>query len=474
MSIKRYIFFTALALALQVAAAPVDVARRLYNEGDYSGAIEAARKVLKKTPRDGSANYFLGAALYASGDADAARAPLEKAANRGIADAWRILATDALDAYRVDEAADYLEGWQKALTKAKKTIPENFDILQNRSIQLRNMMERVESIEVIDSICVDSADFFSAYRLSGAAGRILPADAVRRAGAGEPGQDLSAAYIPQNQSEMLWAAADSTGKWQLFGADILDDGTLDHTEALSDDLGEGGNALYPFLMPDGVTLYFANDGRNSIGGYDIFMTRRSESDGSYFAPQNIGLPYNSTANDYMLAIDEAAGLGWWATDRNAPEGKVNIYIFIPNAVRVNVAADDPNLAARARLDEITLTQKPGTDYRALLDSRLPDENTVDTGINKTSRFALDMGNGRVYTTLADFKTQAARSAMLEALATEMALKKHLTEENALREQYRRGNTAISNDILNSEAETSRLRKLLKAQKNNAVRLENSH
>ena len=95
-------------------------------------------------------------------------------------------------------------------------------------------------------------------------------------------------------------------------------------------------------MPDGVTLYFANNGENSLGGYDIFMTRRSDGDGEgkeYFQPQNVGMPYNSPFNDFMMAIDEASGLGWWATDRNQIPGKVTVYVFIPSQMRVNVEPD---------------------------------------------------------------------------------------------------------------------------------------
>ena len=39
-------------------------------------------------------------------------------------------------------------------------------------------IERVEQIEIVDSLSVDSLSFFEAYRLSPQAGRILPPDAL--------------------------------------------------------------------------------------------------------------------------------------------------------------------------------------------------------------------------------------------------------------------------------------------------------
>ena len=86
-------------------------------------------------------------------------------------------------------------------------------------------------------------------------------------------------------------------------------------------------------MADGVTLYFAAQGVNSMGGYDIFMSTFDLDKGVFYSPENIGLPFNSTANDYLLAIDDINHLGWLVTDRRQPEDKVCIYTFVPTASR---------------------------------------------------------------------------------------------------------------------------------------------
>ena len=222
-------------------------------------------------------------------------------------------------------------------------------------------------------------------------------------------------------------------------------------------------------MPDGMTLYFANNGENSLGGYDIFMTRRS--DDGYYQPQNVGMPYNSPDNDFLLAIDEASGLGWWATDRNHIPGKVTIYVFIPSQMRRNASPDDPNLAALAKLSDISLTRKPDTDYKALLEKRLPAENASSANKSKP-RFALDMGNGKVYTALSDFRSERARSAMLEYLAASVALRRHLEQEDALRAKYGSGDRSVADAIVRSEAETSAMRTRIASLRNSVVRLEN--
>lgn len=453
--------------------AVIDDARSLYQEGEYEKVVKILAPAVKKTPKDGNVTYYLGASLYELGNADEAEAYLTVAQSRNVADASRILALISLERYDPSAAQSYCDKWEELLKKQKKSVPDEFSSLSSKIIQMQNMLDRVERIEIIDTLLVDKNTFFKAYRLSSTAGRLLPADALSSFGAGTDADQLSVAYIPENRSELLWAAAEANGRFGLYSADILDDGTIDHTTRLDDSLGDGGDAMFPFLMPDGMTLYFANNGDNTLGGYDIFMTRRTDSENGkeYFTPQNVGLPYNSPYDDYLLAIDEASGLGWWASDRNQISDKVTIYIFAPSKMRINADPSDPNLRQLASLADLAVTQKEGVDYKSLLASRLPEETVAVVDINMSPKFRLDMGNGRVYTKLSDFSNERARMAMLEVLSAEVTLRKHLEAENRMRDQYRRGDKTVADAILASEQQTDKLRQQIATQRNTAVRLE---
>ena len=204
------------------------------------------------------------------------------------------------------------------------------------------------------------------------------------------------------------------------------------------------------------------------------MTRRND-DGSFFQPQNMGMPYNSPYDDYLLAIDETSGLGWWATDRNRIPGKVTIYIFRPSEMRVNAAPDDPDIAALARMSNISLTQKDGVDYKALLASHLPAENRADGNAIKgaSPRFAIDMGNGKVYTSLSDFRNDDARRSMLEYITAKIEYERILRKLEGLRRSYAEGNTSASTEILDIESGLDWHRRHLRDLRNTTVRLENS-
>lgn len=283
------------------SAAPIDEAKKLFNEGNYQAALEILKPLAAKSPRDGNINYWYGATLNALDRPDEAVSALEKAEARGVADASLLLAKIATAQYRPDDARDYYDTYRTQMRKNKKSVPESVEQEISRLVLMENMLSRVEKIAVIDSLVVDADGFFEHYRLSPEAGRLVTGDMARI-------PDAEMAFVPQNNTEILYALPDSAGNFVLMGAGILDDGSVDHPAPLEgDELAGGGNAEYPFLLSDGLTLYYANDGEGSIGGYDIFLTRRS--DDGYLQPQNIGMPYNSPYDDYLLAIDETTGAG---------------------------------------------------------------------------------------------------------------------------------------------------------------------
>jgi len=452
-------------LALVVAsAAPIDDAKKLFFDEKYDEALPKLEKLAKRSPRDGNVNFYLGATLRALGrDADAV-APLKKAEERGVADASRMLAEMALADYRVDDADGHLSKWSAVLKKKKKPMPESYGSMSATLLRMRNMLDRVEKIEVIDSINVDADDFFRHYRLSPQAGRLVSSARL-------PGSGASVIYIPESNSEMIWAAADSTGRYSLYESSVLDDGTVEHPDVAGASLGEGGSANYPFLMPDGMTLYYANDGENSLGGYDIFMTSRTDGDDAYLKPQNIGMPYNSPYNDYMLAIDEVSGLGWWASDRTQIPGKVTIYVFIPSQMRVNYPLSDEHLTDVARLTSIAMTQRPDVDYSALRE-KIYRADTAASGLEDAMpTFLMDMGNGKVYTSLSDFRNDAGRRSMVEYLGERVRLRKLLESLEALRGRYSAGDTSVGVKILDMEAEERDIRLNLATLRNTVVRNE---
>lgn len=382
-------------------------------------------------------------------------------------------AEKAADSYRFTEAAELLESYSDALPRRGKApvSEEEFEALRERVERGCLMMDRVEKIVVIDSIAVPKENFFKAFRLDPSAG------ALKEATVSLP-QGLTAVanqpvFVPENGLSMIWSMPDSSGRGVIAEVSLLADGSYEpvvtHPELniAAENAGSEVNALFPFMMADGVTLYFAMDNPElSMGGLDIFFTRRNDDE--FMQPQNVGMPYNSPADDYMLAIDETTGTGWWATERNSPgSDSVTIYRFIPNELRVNYnASETPDLASLARLDSWRATQPEGADYSKLL--ALPTK--TERGKVEPEIKIFIPGRGLI-TSVSNLHSPAARQAAKEYLSAVQNIDKSQARLDALRKDYAAGKRTAASEIKNLERRISGQRETLKSLRNQIIKAE---
>lgn len=99
---------------------------------------------------------------------------------------------------------------------------------------------------------------------------------------------------------------------------------------LGDKINTSEDEMFPFISSKGI-LYFSSYGWNSIGGLDIFM---SELDG--VAPETLGSPLNSNADDFSYYVNEETGKGYFSSNRNA--FKDQIYAFNKPIFSANLTA----------------------------------------------------------------------------------------------------------------------------------------
>jgi len=79
----------------------------------------------------------------------------------------------------------------------------------------------------------------------------------------------------------------------------------------------------PSVSADGKTLYFSSKGHVGFGGFDIFKSAIKEN--VYFKPENMGRPYNSSADDLFLKFNKAGEVGYFSSGRIKGYGDMDIY-----------------------------------------------------------------------------------------------------------------------------------------------------
>lgn len=468
MKLKYTILCTAIGAAFVLNAATLEDAKSAYSKGEYSKALPIFMEQYKKNPANASVNQWIGVCLFKTGKPAESKKYFETAAQKRIQEANRYLASLYYDEYDFKKAESALTKYEADLKKAKKDLPDDLIKLQKQLLAAPVMLDHVEKIVILDSIVVDKDRFFKAYNLSKSSGSlngssILPEAAKQK--------NVDMVYATENGDRLLWSMPDSKSVNHLYEMSRLLGDEWDKPIKLGDVLNDGGNAKYPFLMPDGATLYYASDGEGSIGGYDIYMSRKDIDTGEYLQPQNMGMPYNSPYDDYMLAIDEENNIGWWATDRNQIPGKVTIYVYIPNVTRENYSPDDSDVAAQAFIKNYHSTWN-GKDYSKKADA-LKMLQTDDVSHSKD--FTFHVYNGITYHSLSDFKTQEGASIMEELLSMQSKQNSNLAKLKSLRKKYTKASdgekATLRNEILQLENTVDKSRIDIKWMENSIRKLE---
>ncbi|MCT4613864.1 MAG: hypothetical protein N4A49_03200 [Marinifilaceae bacterium] len=110
------------------------------------------------------------------------------------------------------------------------------------------------------------------------------------------------------------------------------------------------NELDVFISAGGDSLYFSSNGKNSMGGYDIFYSTREGKSG-WSKPKNLGEPYNSSANDINFFKDNNKHF-YISSDRKGGTGGYDIYSFVLEIKAEETKKD--TIVETPKLDSITL------------------------------------------------------------------------------------------------------------------------
>lgn len=271
--------------------------------------------------------------------------------------------------------------------------------------RLESMRNATQKVMFIDSIVVKKSQLLSTLNIPDEAGSIMPYNKFFNT----TDQPNALVYVNQLSNKCVFSKF-ADGGWDLYSSEMIG-GKWSRAIPLKglDVLGDDVDINWPFMLADGNTLYFAAKGEESIGGFDIFMTRYDETTQSFLKPENIGMPFNSTDNDYFYIVDEYDGIGWFATDRNQPEGKVCIYSFILNDVRENYIVDEYSPEQLRQLSEIHSISQTWTSVHARNNALelLSDVYKRKFTQKKKSDFTFVINDELTYTTLTDFRSPEA-------------------------------------------------------------------
>jgi hypothetical protein len=159
------------------------------------------------------------------------------------------------------------------------------------------------------------------------------------------GSDINSKYwethctISANGNELYFVSdrPDGSGKRDIYRCVKNTDGTWGKSENLGGAINTAYDEDAPFLSADGTFLYFASKGHSTMGGFDLFVSKK-DKDGNWGAPENMGYPLNTVDDDVFFQPMADGKRAYYSSRRDGGSGDLDIYeVEMPEAKGAQLA-----------------------------------------------------------------------------------------------------------------------------------------
>ncbi len=159
------------------------------------------------------------------------------------------------------------------------------------------------------------------------------------------GSDINTKYwethctISSNGNELYFVSdrPNGQGKRDIYRCFKNADGTWGKSQNLGATVNTPYDEDAPFLSPDGKFLYFASKGHSTMGGFDLFVSKK-DKDGNWGAPENMGFPLNTVDDDVFFQPMADGKRAYYSSRRDGGSGDLDIYeVEMPEVMGAQLA-----------------------------------------------------------------------------------------------------------------------------------------
>jgi hypothetical protein len=202
------------------------------------------------------------------------------------------------------------------------------------------------------------------------------------------------------------------GGKDIYRATLLPDSTWGNVINLGDSINTALDDDAPFIHPDGVTLFYSSQGKNSMGGFDIFQSRLNWKDSTFSNPVNLGYPINTTDDDIYYVLSANGDRGYYASGKAGGQGLKDIYSVYPGFV-----GKKPSLF----MVKGKITEK-GSSVGALISVEIVDQNNNKfadfTSNASTGNYLVSLPAGAVFKLTYKYKNYTSKTLDINTLNLE--------------------------------------------------------
>ncbi|HRS54211.1 MAG TPA: hypothetical protein P5250_05860 [Bacteroidales bacterium] len=143
---------------------------------------------------------------------------------------------------------------------------------------------------------------------------------------------VTAATISKDKKVLFFASdrgtKDSYGGLDIYMSTLLPSGTWGPAVNIGNVVNTEYDEDFPYLAPDGKTLYFASMGHNTIGDFDIFKTTWDRETNTFSKPINLGYPVNNPEDNKTISFTSSGRYAYMHARKPDTYGDLDIYRLI--------------------------------------------------------------------------------------------------------------------------------------------------
>ena len=206
--------------------------------------------------------------------------------------------------------------------------------------------------------------FFLAYPLEDRSWRPLPNVLDT-----DSGHDYVKGLYAPDWNDVLYFSAEGPSGTRDIMMTMLDDTVWTAPVPVVELSDQSADEIYPMLSLDGKTIFFASDGLYGVGGYDLYKSVWDEQRQRWSAPQNMGFPYSSPADDFLYVESEDGDYALFASNRECGRDSVYVYAVRYEDYPVHTPMTDP-----FELQELALVNPPIVEAQEETVADIPDND----------------------------------------------------------------------------------------------------
>ncbi|MBP7653856.1 PD40 domain-containing protein, partial [Candidatus Dependentiae bacterium] len=300
-----------------------------FKKENYAAALPLYSQLLSLQPKDAVLSFKFGASLLMA-DKRNTETPLrflEYAINKKDVspDLYYFLGLAYHINYRFQEAINAFNNYK---SKSSDFITSKKDI--DRQIEMCNngkqLLSDLKDLFVLEKKTTNQTDYYRSYKINEFGGKLLAKPDVFKTKNDKKNNDNSIVFYSEKNKVIYYSSfGDKGNNRDIYRSFRLAKDQWSKPEKLPATINTEYDEDYPYILPDGKTLYFSSKGHNSMGGYDIFRSTYDKVLNKWTTPVNLDFSINTPYEDILFVTDTLQKYAYFSSTRNTAENMISIF-----------------------------------------------------------------------------------------------------------------------------------------------------